>query len=61
MAKRLPARDPEWDVDEREKEFVRLAAYAATFVDGPEPTAEEIVRSVQRTREELHRERYGAS
>ncbi|MGE3796099.1 MAG: hypothetical protein AB7I38_19555 [Dehalococcoidia bacterium] len=61
MAKRLPAREPQSDVDEREKPFTRLAAHAATLVDGLEPTEEEIVKSVQRTREALHRERYGAS
>ena len=61
MAKPLPARKPQSDVDEREKELARLAAHAARIVDGPQPTEEEIVRSVQRTREALHRERYGAA
>jgi hypothetical protein len=61
MAKRIPAREPKSDVDQRRDEFTRLAAHAATFVDGLEPTEEEIVKSVQHTREALHRERYGAS
>ena len=61
MTKRIPDREPQSDVDEREKEFIRLAAHAATFVDGLEPTDQEIVKSVQGTREALHRERYGAS
>jgi hypothetical protein len=61
MAKRLPAREPQSDVDERGDEFTRLAAHAATFIDGLEPTEEEIVKTVQRTREALHRERYGVS
>lgn len=61
MAKRLPARERQSDVDELCKEFARPAAHAAMFVDGFEPTEEEIVKSVQGTREARHRERYGAS
>jgi prevent-host-death family protein len=41
-------------------EFSRLAADAAGEVAGPEPTDEEIVAAVKRTREELYREHYGA-
>ncbi len=40
-------------------EFVRLAGQAAREAGGPEPSEEEIVESVKRTREELYRERYG--
>ncbi len=40
-------------------EFVRLAGQAAREAAGPEPSEEEIVESVKRTREELYRERYG--
>ncbi len=42
-------------------EFTRLAAQAAREVQGPEPTEEEIVEAVRRTREALYRERYGAA
>lgn len=41
-------------------EFSSLAAEAAGETAGPEPTEEEIVAAVKRTREELYRERYGA-
>jgi prevent-host-death family protein len=41
-------------------EFSRLAAQAASESDSPEPTEEEIVAAVKRTRADLHRERYGA-
>jgi prevent-host-death family protein len=44
---------------EHAAEFRRLAAAAAGADDGPEPTEEEIVAAVKRTREELYRERYG--
>jgi prevent-host-death family protein len=46
---------------ERAAEFSRLAARAAQGITGPEPTEEQIVAAVKRTREELHRERYGAA
>lgn len=46
--------------DDRAAEFSRLAAQAARELSGPEPTDEEIVAAVSRTREELYRERYGA-
>jgi len=46
---------------ERAAEFSRLAAQAAREVSGPEPTEEEIVSVVKRTREELYRERSGAA
>jgi len=46
---------------ERAAEFSRLATQAAREVGGPEPTEEEIVAAVKRTREELYRERYGAT
>jgi prevent-host-death family protein len=39
-------------------EFVRLASQAAREAGGPEPSEEDIVESVKRTREELYRERY---
>jgi hypothetical protein len=42
----------------RQEEFTRLAARAAREVGGPEPTDEEIVEAVKRTREALYRERY---
>ncbi|MEA2639842.1 MAG: Antitoxin Phd YefM, type toxin-antitoxin system [Chloroflexota bacterium] len=42
-------------------EFSRLTAEAAREVFSPEPTDEEIVAAVKRTREELYRERYGAA
>ena len=38
-----------------------LAAQAARKVQGPEPSEEEIVEAVRRTREDLYRERYGAA
>ncbi len=43
------------------REFTRLAAQAAREVQGPEPSEEEIVEAVRRTREDLYRERYGAA
>jgi prevent-host-death family protein len=46
---------------ERADEFTRLATEAASEVAGPEPTEEEIVAAVERTREVLYRERYGAA
>ncbi|HMO95710.1 MAG TPA: type II toxin-antitoxin system Phd/YefM family antitoxin [Tepidiformaceae bacterium] len=42
-------------------EFAHLAAEAARESEGPEPTEDEIVAAVRRTREELFRERYGAA
>ena len=45
--------------DQRAAEFSRLAARAAQEVGGPEPSEEEIVAAVNRTREALYRERYG--
>lgn len=47
--------------NERAVEFSRLAAQAAREVPSTEPTEEEIVAAVKRTREELYRERYGAA
>lgn len=47
--------------DERAAEFSRLAAQAARDDGGAEPTEEEIVAAVKRTREELYRERYCAT
>ena len=41
-------------------EFSRLAARAAREIGGPEPSEETIVAAVQRTREAMYRERYGA-
>src|SRR6266536_1663957 len=46
--------------DRRAAEFSRLAARAAREVGGPEPSEEEITAAVNRTREALHRELYGA-
>ncbi|MFN8617507.1 MAG: type II toxin-antitoxin system Phd/YefM family antitoxin [Dehalococcoidia bacterium] len=40
-------------------EFTRLAEQASREASGPEPTEEEIVAAVKRTREEIYRERYG--
>lgn len=40
-------------------DFARQATRAARETDGAEPSEEEIVKSVKRTREELYRERYG--
>ncbi len=40
--------------------FTGLAAKAAREAGGPEPSEEEIVAAVRRTREDLYRERYGA-
>jgi prevent-host-death family protein len=40
-------------------EFSRLAARAARAVGGPEPSDEEIVDAVKRTRADLYAERYG--
>jgi prevent-host-death family protein len=45
--------------DRRAAEFSRRAAQAAREVGGPEPSEEEIVAAVKRTREALYRERYG--
>jgi hypothetical protein len=45
----------------RQEEFSRLAARAAREAGGPEPTEEEIVQTVKRTREALYRERYDAA
>jgi prevent-host-death family protein len=39
-------------------EFTRLAGQAAREAGDPEPSEEEIVESVKRTREELYRDRY---
>ena len=47
--------------DGRVNEFSRLAAQAAEEPDGSEPSEEEIVAAVNRTRADLHRERYGAA
>ena len=47
--------------DERVTKFSRLAAQAARETSGPEPTEEDIIAAVKRTREELYRERYGAA
>lgn len=47
--------------DERAARFSRLAAEAAGEASGPEPTEEEIIAAVKRTRDELYRERYGAA
>jgi prevent-host-death family protein len=44
---------------EHGNDFARLAAQAAREVSGPEPTEEEIVAAVKRTREELYHEYYG--
>ncbi len=41
-------------------EFPRRPGQAAREMGVPEPTEEEIVEAVRRTREALHRERYGA-
>jgi prevent-host-death family protein len=40
-------------------EFTRLAKKAALEATDPEPTEEDIVEAVKRTREEMYRERYG--
>ena len=45
--------------EQRAAAFSRHAAEAAREAEGPEPTDEEIVEAVKRTREELYRERYG--
>jgi prevent-host-death family protein len=42
-------------------EFARLASQAAREAPGSEPSEEEIVEAVRRTREDLYRERYGAA
>lgn len=42
-------------------EFTLLASQAAREIQGSEPTEDEIVEAVKRTREELYRERYGAA
>lgn len=41
-------------------EFTHLASRAAREVGGPEPSEEQIVEAVKRTREALYRERYAA-
>jgi prevent-host-death family protein len=46
---------------ERAEQFSRLAARAAGETPGPEPTEEEIVAAVKRTREEWYRGGYGAA
>jgi prevent-host-death family protein len=46
--------------DRRASEFSRLSADAAREVGGPEPSEEEIVAAVKRSREAEYRERYGA-
>ena len=46
---------------ESKREFSRLAAQAAAEVSGAEPSEDEIVAAVNRTREELYRERYGTA
>ena len=48
-----------WRRDRRTTDFSRLAAQAAHAATGPEPTEEQIVAAVLRTRDELYRERYG--
>ena len=45
--------------DRRAAEFSRLAAEAAREAGDPEPSDEEIVAAVKRTREALYREQYG--
>ena len=47
--------------DYRAAQFSRLAAKAAEEAPGREPTEDEIVAAVKRTREQLYRERYGAA
>lgn len=47
--------------DEGITEFSRLAERAAREGGGPEPTEEEIVAAVKRTREDLYLGRYGAA
>ncbi len=47
--------------DERAAQFSSLAAEATGETGGPEPTEEEIVAAVKRTREELYRERHDAA
>jgi prevent-host-death family protein len=46
---------------EAASEFTRLATEAVRQAEGPEPSEEEIVAAVKRTRESLYRERYGAA
>jgi prevent-host-death family protein len=46
---------------ERQEEFSRRAALAAREIEGLEPSEEEIVEAVKRTREAVYRERYGAT
>jgi prevent-host-death family protein len=41
-------------------EFSRLAAKAGLENVSPEPSEDDIIESVRRTREELYRERYGS-
>lgn len=45
--------------DRRAAEFSRLAAQAAREVGGPEPSEDEIVEAVKRTREALYHSHYG--
>lgn len=45
--------------DERAARFTHLAAQAGSAAGVPEPTEEQIIAAVTRTREELYRERYG--
>jgi prevent-host-death family protein len=45
----------------RQDEFTRLAAAAAREHSGSEPSDDEIVNSVKRTREAIHRERYAGA
>lgn len=47
--------------DERAARFTRLAAEAASDAGVLEPTEEEIIAAVTRTRDELYRDRYGAA
>jgi prevent-host-death family protein len=47
--------------NERAATFSQLSATASQDIPGPEPSEEEIVAAVKRTREELYRERYGAA
>lgn len=47
--------------DRAAAEFTRRAREAARDRRGPEPTEDEIVAALKRTREELYRERYGGT
>src|SRR5712692_6601913 len=44
---------------ERQAEFTRLAARAASKASDLDPTEEEVVQAVKETREAIYRERYG--